>query len=154
MGPWTQKNLGKQIEIRLLMEKSKISTRHSSENECRNWRWGQQRNSDRKKGSSDGLLFTVCIHSFRSDMVLKLISKHRTSDNIHLPPCNDLDLPGNHTYDWKASFFTLQGQKEERYPKKEKKHTWARKANKLPTCTDERTSQKTILPSGKLEIFE
>lgn len=31
------------------MEKRKISTRHSIENECRNWRWGQQRNSDRKK---------------------------------------------------------------------------------------------------------
>lgn len=47
------------------------------------------------KWSRNELLFTVCVHSFRPDMVLTLSSKqwYRTSYNIYLPPCNGLDFP-------------------------------------------------------------
>lgn len=54
--------------------------------------------TEKRDPAMDFCLFTVCIHSFRADMVLKLISKqwYRISGNIHLPLCNGLDLPGDH----------------------------------------------------------
>jgi len=38
--------------------------------------------------------------------------------------------------------------------KEKRKKYWVRKAKKLPTCTDERTSQKVILPSTDLKILQ
>lgn len=149
LAPWIQKDLRKQIENWHVREKCKISIYGSGrdaetiQGQQRNWQkkrdpavdfWLQSafKTLDQTWCYTDfnwlGLLITYISHPAMAWTFPLLIFK---IERLHSSPFKDR----------KKLAIQRKGEK------------WIRRANKLSTCTNERTRQKTILPSANLKIF-